>query len=196
MPMPAGLLVPAISRQTVTFAHAATKGWTPHRHWLYHRGFQTAVHTVMLIFERLLRVTSVLSFLSRGFLGPSFARMLPSDDTRGFLGPSLARMLPSDDTQPCGAGGMHGAPASCCISRVLAVSAFSEFISMLPSTQLQVQDPLQPLFLLCFFWVQEVGIADVSQCAPITRRNSTPKQARSRAETRTKLPPEQFLWCV
>ena len=38
---------------TCKFARTAMSEWGPSRHWLYHAGFRAAVHTVLLVEERL-----------------------------------------------------------------------------------------------------------------------------------------------
>jgi hypothetical protein len=38
---------------TIKIIHAATSGWSPARHWLHHPTVRTAVHTVLLVAERL-----------------------------------------------------------------------------------------------------------------------------------------------
>ena len=40
-------------RRTITLIIAAFKGWSPSRHWLYHAGVRRAIHTLLLIAQRL-----------------------------------------------------------------------------------------------------------------------------------------------
>lgn len=40
-------------RRTITLVIAAFKGWSPSRHWLYHAGVRRAIHTLLLIAQRL-----------------------------------------------------------------------------------------------------------------------------------------------
>jgi hypothetical protein len=44
---------------TVKLIKAATKGWAPTTHWLHHVGVRTAVHTMLLVGERLQKQTVV-----------------------------------------------------------------------------------------------------------------------------------------
>jgi ankyrin repeat protein len=46
---------PDVCQITVKLIKAATQGWAPPRHWLYHAGVRTAVHTVLQVCERLYR---------------------------------------------------------------------------------------------------------------------------------------------
>jgi hypothetical protein len=46
---------------TVKLIKAATRGWAPPRHWLYHAGFRMAVRTVLQVSERLHRQHAVAS---------------------------------------------------------------------------------------------------------------------------------------
>lgn len=40
-------------RRTIKLVIAAFKGWSPSRHWLYHAGVRRAIHTLLLIAQRL-----------------------------------------------------------------------------------------------------------------------------------------------
>ncbi len=44
---------PDVCQITVKLIKAATRGWAPTRHWLYHTGFRMAVRTVLQVSERL-----------------------------------------------------------------------------------------------------------------------------------------------
>jgi ankyrin repeat protein len=44
---------PAVCPTTTKLIKAATRGWTPTAHWLHHTNIQTAVHTILLVSERL-----------------------------------------------------------------------------------------------------------------------------------------------
>ena len=48
---------PAVCRITTKLVIAATKGWSHARHWLHHDGVRTAVHAVLDVTERLLRLS-------------------------------------------------------------------------------------------------------------------------------------------
>jgi hypothetical protein len=47
---------PAVCRETIRLVRAATSGWAPASHWLHHTAVRTAVHTVLLVTERLVRI--------------------------------------------------------------------------------------------------------------------------------------------
>jgi hypothetical protein len=49
---------PDVCRITAKLITATTRGWAPVRHWLYHSGVRTAVHTVVQVSERLHRQAS------------------------------------------------------------------------------------------------------------------------------------------
>jgi hypothetical protein len=49
-----GLPTPPVCTTTRMLARAAMACWSPTRHWLYHRVFRDAVHTVLLVEQRLL----------------------------------------------------------------------------------------------------------------------------------------------
>jgi hypothetical protein len=51
---------PDVCQITVKLIKAATRGWAPPRHWLYHTGFRMAVRTVLQISERLHRQHAVV----------------------------------------------------------------------------------------------------------------------------------------
>jgi ankyrin repeat protein len=51
---------PDVCRTTARLIKAAFHGWAPPRHWLYHVGFRTAVHSVLLVGERLHRRLSMV----------------------------------------------------------------------------------------------------------------------------------------
>ena len=50
----------AVCLRTVRTVIAATRGWGPTRHWLHHVGVRTAVHTLLLVSERLARKQDAL----------------------------------------------------------------------------------------------------------------------------------------
>jgi hypothetical protein len=51
---------PDVCQITIKLIKAATRGWAPPRHWLYHTGFRVAVRTVLQISERLHRQHAVV----------------------------------------------------------------------------------------------------------------------------------------
>jgi hypothetical protein len=51
---------PDVCQITVKLIKAATQGWAPPRHWLYHTGVRTAVRTVLQVSERLHRQHAVV----------------------------------------------------------------------------------------------------------------------------------------
>jgi hypothetical protein len=63
--------MPPVCLTTTRLARAAMKCWSPMRHWLFHGRFRAAVHTVLLVHERLGRRPERTSASSSGATLPS-----------------------------------------------------------------------------------------------------------------------------